>query len=203
MIKLVYPDGRWTREELTEVATLASELRQRVHNQLVELAPGEFKPRFIGLEGVPAHKARDLRAPGRTVLPEEDRLNREAVVGAATGLSVLTRDGVSVGAELILVQVSAFSGYARLDVMGLHGQVLRDSVQTAYNIVRTRYREFGINENLLREPRGGGASRAHGGAEGGAIGGFGVRRRHCVRLDRSPGQARMCDDRRSNSIRGG
>ena len=136
------------------------------------------------------------------MLPEGHPFNREAVVGAATGLSVLTRDGVSVGAELILVQVSAFSGYARLDVMGLHGQVLRDSVQTAYNIVRTRYREFGINENLLRErvvavhlcawrSRRRGHRRVC------------VRRRHCVRLDRSPGQARMCDDRRSNSIRGG
>jgi ATP-dependent Lon protease len=61
------------------------------------------------------------------------------------------RDGVAVGGDLILVQVSAFPGYARLDVTGLHGQVLRDSVQTAYNIVRSRFREFGINEKLLRE----------------------------------------------------
>src|SRR5262249_55181275 len=38
-----------------------------------------------------------------------------------------------------------------LDVTGLHGKVLRDSVQTAYNIVRGKFREFGINEKLLRE----------------------------------------------------
>jgi ATP-dependent Lon protease len=151
LVKLIYPDGRMTPPELQELATLACELRQRVHNQLTEIAPGEFKPRFIGVSGTSEHAAKDLRKEGRNVLPQDDRLNREAVVGAATGLGVLMRDGVAFGGDLILVQVSAFSGSARLDVTGLHGQVLRDSVQTAYNIVRTRFREFGINEKLLRE----------------------------------------------------
>jgi ATP-dependent Lon protease len=151
LVKLIYPNGKITDSEMQELVTLASELRQRVHNQLAEIAPGEFKPRFIGLSGVSEHSARDLRAPSRELLPQEDRLNRESVVGAVTGLSVLMRDGVSVGGDLMLVQVSAFAGPARLDVTGLHGKVMKDSVQTAYNIVRTRFREFGINEKLLRE----------------------------------------------------
>src|SRR5262249_48196474 len=87
LIKLVYPDGRLTGEELQEVVALASELRQRVHNQLAEIAPGEFKPRYIGRAGVTEHAALDLRV-SRDVLPQEDRLNTEAVVGAVTGLSV-------------------------------------------------------------------------------------------------------------------
>jgi ATP-dependent Lon protease len=151
LVKLIYPDGRMTSAELQEVATLACELRQRVHNQLVEIAPGEFKPRFIGVAGMTEHVAKDLQRASRNVLPQEDRLNHEAVVGAATGLGVLMRDGVAIGGDLILVQVAAFAGSARLDVTGLHGQVLRDSVQTAYSIVRTRFREFGISEKLLRE----------------------------------------------------
>jgi ATP-dependent Lon protease len=63
LIKLLYPDGKVTAEELREVAVLASELRQRVHDQLVVLAPGEFKPRPIGckqaMETQPAPKAAD------------------------------------------------------------------------------------------------------------------------------------------------
>jgi ATP-dependent Lon protease len=151
LVKLIYPDGRMTPAELQELATLACELRQRVHNQLVEIDPGEFKPRFIGVTGMSEHAAKDLRKPGRNVLPQDDPLNREAVVGAATGLGVVMRNGVAIGGDLILVQVSAFPGAARLDVRGLHDQVLRDSVQVAYNIVRTRFREFGISEKLLRE----------------------------------------------------
>src|SRR5207245_11439406 len=42
LIKLLYPDGQLTKEELEEAGALACELRQRVHNQLTEIAPGEF-----------------------------------------------------------------------------------------------------------------------------------------------------------------
>lgn len=153
LIKLIYPDGRMTSEERQELVTLACELRQRVHNQLVEIDPGEFKPRLIGLAGMTVHCAKDLQAPGRHVLPQEDPLNREAVIGAVTGLGVVTRDGSIVGGDVILIQVSAFSGKhaGGLSVTGLHGQILQDSVRTAYNIVRSRFRDFGMNEKLLRE----------------------------------------------------
>jgi ATP-dependent Lon protease len=151
LVKLIYPDGKTTPEELQELVVLACELRHRVHKQLAEIAPGEFKPRFIGPMGLTEHAAKDLATPGHEVLPQDDPLNREAVVGAVTGLSVLMRDGTSVGGDLMLIQVSAYTGPARLDVTGLHGRVLKDSVQTAYNIVRTRFRDFGINEKLLRE----------------------------------------------------
>ncbi|HEY7329963.1 MAG TPA: BREX system Lon protease-like protein BrxL [Gemmataceae bacterium] len=152
LVKLIYPDGRMTDEERKELVELACELRQRVHNQLAEMSPGEFKPRFIGLAAMTEHAAKDLRAQGRSVLPQEDPLNREAVVGAVTGLGVVTREGAVVGGDLILIQVSAFSGsHAQLNVTGLHGQVLKDSVQTAYNIVRSRFSDFGISDKLLRE----------------------------------------------------
>jgi ATP-dependent Lon protease len=50
LLKLLYPDGKVTDEELREVVALACELRQRVHDQLSVLAPGEFKQRTIGLQ---------------------------------------------------------------------------------------------------------------------------------------------------------
>jgi ATP-dependent Lon protease len=60
LVKLLYPDGKVSGDELREAAALACELRQRVHNQLCKIAPGEFKPRAIGFEGMPAHAAADL-----------------------------------------------------------------------------------------------------------------------------------------------
>ena len=47
LMKLLYPDGTATADELREVVGLACELRQRVHDQLAKLAPGEFKPKVI------------------------------------------------------------------------------------------------------------------------------------------------------------
>jgi ATP-dependent Lon protease len=60
LLKLLYPHAVLTDVELKEVVTLACELRQRVHNQLVRLAPGEFKPKLIAPEGMTAHAAPDL-----------------------------------------------------------------------------------------------------------------------------------------------
>jgi ATP-dependent Lon protease len=151
LVKLLYPDGKLTDAELLEVAALACEFRQRVHNQLVEIAPGEFKPRLIGHAGLTEHAASDLRSLSRERLPADDRLNREAVVGAVTGLAVLKRNGTGIGGDITLVQVSAFPGHGRVEVTGLHGRVLSDSVRTAYNIVQSRSREFGIGDRSLRE----------------------------------------------------
>jgi ATP-dependent Lon protease len=150
LIKILYPDGKVSDTELREVVLLACELRQRVHNQLAILAPGEFKPRLIAPRDLTEHSAPDLTRQ----LPDagDDRLNRDAVVGAVTGLAVLTNaNGNEVGGDLILVQVSALDGSERVQVTGMHGTVLRDSVLTAYNIVRSRFRELGISEKRLKQ----------------------------------------------------
>src|SRR5262249_6691454 len=105
LLKLLYPDGNPTDDELHAAVALASELRQRVHNQLAEIAPGEFKPRLIGCNGLTEHVAPDLRV-AREVLPQDDRLNREAVVGAVTGLSVIMKDDTIRDSSISLIQVS-------------------------------------------------------------------------------------------------
>ena len=149
LIKLLYPDGQMTGDELREVVVLAAEFRQRVHNQLAILAPGEFKPKMIGPRDLTEHTAEDMdrSAPPTT----DDPLNREAVVGAVTGLSVLMQDGKEVGGDLILIQVSAIPGSEKVQVTGRHGSDLRDSVLTAYNIVRARFRELNVEEARLKE----------------------------------------------------
>jgi ATP-dependent Lon protease len=47
LIKLLYPDGKVSDDELREVVNLACDFRQRVHDQLCKLAPGEFRPKVI------------------------------------------------------------------------------------------------------------------------------------------------------------
>jgi ATP-dependent Lon protease len=156
LIKLLYPDGKITDEELREVAALACELRQRVHNQLTEIAPGEFRPRMIGFDGLAEHEARDLRT-AKEVVPQDDPLNREAVVGAVTGLGVIRKDEAIVGSCTTLIQVSAFArdhkGRSGIEVTGLHSKVLSDSVKTAYSIVRSRFRELGVSDQRLQDQR--------------------------------------------------
>jgi ATP-dependent Lon protease len=155
LIKLIYPDGKVSDEELREVADFAAELRQRVHNQLSEIAPGEFKPRLIGHASLSEHNAKDLRAPSKETVPQDDPWNRESIVGAVTGLGVITTDNGVVAGCLSLIQVAAFSRdhftRGNIQVTGSHGSVMKDSVQTAYNIVLTRFRELGIGEKRVHE----------------------------------------------------
>lgn len=62
LMKILYPNGVVTDEELLEVVSLASEMRQRVHDQLCVIASGEFKPRLIGPQAVKKFEAGDLKA---------------------------------------------------------------------------------------------------------------------------------------------
>jgi len=43
LMKLLYPDGEYTRQELAQVLGFAAEHRQRVTEQLAEMSPGEFQ----------------------------------------------------------------------------------------------------------------------------------------------------------------
>jgi len=153
LIKLLFPHGQIPDDELRELAGLACELRQRVHHQLCLIAPGEFKPRAIGFDGMAAHAARDLRVAAEASSPREDRLNNEAVVGSVSGLVVLERNGKPYAGDVALIQVAAIVGSSGLEVTGLHGQVLKDSVTTAYNVVKRHFLEFGIAESRFREQK--------------------------------------------------
>jgi ATP-dependent Lon protease len=150
LFKLLYPDGNLSESELLELVTFACELRQRVHQQLCALAPGEFKPRLIAPVEVSAHTAPDLQP--QEIDPSKDRLNVEAVVGAVTGLGVKVNDGKEVGGDIILIQVSTIneSLRQRFYMTGLHGSVLSESVKAVYFMVRSNFREFGIPEARLK-----------------------------------------------------
>lgn len=155
LIKLLYPDGNIADDELDEVVLLACEYRQRIHDQLCKLAPGEFKPKLIAPIGVETHTPLDLQPRQADVM--DDRLNREAVIGAVTGLAVIYRDGQEIGGDTTLIQVSALRGLSAkprlhgVQVTGMHGRVLRDSIITAHNIVRAKFRELGVSEKRLIE----------------------------------------------------
>jgi len=148
LLKLLHPDGNATDEEVLELVTFACELRQRVHQQLCALAPGEFKPKLIAPTSVATHTAADMQP--KAVLAEKDRLNTEAVVGAVTGLVVLTNGDREFGGDVMLIQVSALNGGGKVQVTGLHGAALSDSVRAVYNLVRANFREFGIPEGKLK-----------------------------------------------------
>lgn len=93
LLKLLYPDGRLTDQELEEVLLLSSELRQRVREQLHLIAPGEYERIHLGMRILPSGKQ-----IGST-LPEAGRVQKVSLpqapaVGEVIGLGVTGDQGI-------------------------------------------------------------------------------------------------------------
>jgi ATP-dependent Lon protease len=135
MLKLLFPDGRVADEDRRMCLRFGAELRQRVHNQLTYIAPGEFARRAIAFSGMTEQDARDL-VETQKVQQRDARANREAIVGQVTGMVALERQGVSIGGDVFFIEVSNLPGRTGLSITGLRGKVLDDSVRTAFQTLK-------------------------------------------------------------------
>jgi len=137
MFKILFPDGRCEDEELRDCLRLGVEFRQRVHNQLTVLAPGEYGLRAITFEGMLPLDARDLKE-NKKVQERDARANREPMMGHVTGLSVFSRGKAEMLGDIFFVEAKLLPDHpATVTVTGLRGPILRESVQTAYNVLQT------------------------------------------------------------------
>jgi ATP-dependent Lon protease len=148
LVKLIHPDGEFTESELAKLATLAVELRQRVHDQLCVLAAGEFRAKTIAFEGMMPQLAADLRGEPEAV-QRYDRMNHHALVGEVTGLASIERDGKVIGGDLIIVEVAVLPGSPGVELTGGRGRVLRESVRAAYNLAASQAEALGIARQRL------------------------------------------------------
>ncbi len=147
LLKLMYPDGRVEEDGYREAQQVAVELRQRVHNQMVTMAPGEYRPKAIRFHAMRPHEAPDLASPGD--LEEQDvEVNQQAMVGKITILFVCDTGGGGVGfVECAHVQGSGLS------VTGLRGQVLEQSVRAAYDALLNLGEHLGLPADRLRSKK--------------------------------------------------
>ncbi len=146
LLKLLYPDGRLTDDELAEVLEVACELRQRVRDQLHLMAPGEYERVRLGAR---------LTKSGRQVvpsLPDAERVQKVALparpmVGEVIGLAVAGERGVILHFEL-----QATKGSGRIVPLGSIQRVMRESVEAAAQYIRANHAQLGISaewrENL-------------------------------------------------------
>lgn len=153
MLKLLYPHAQFSDEEFLECLHLAIEYRQRVHNQLCTMKPGEFQEKVIGYEGMPALTAPDLDR-ARRIAEADDRANREPIIGEITGLTaILTEEGEPIGGDILLIEVSAIAGARGLRTTGMHGPVLDHSVKTAYDHLIQNIEEYGLPRRAINDRR--------------------------------------------------
>ena len=146
LLKLMYPHGEITDEQLEEVRSLAIEGRQRVRNQLHLMAPGEYPPVKIGARMI---------ASSKTVFPnllEGDRkvhieMPTKPLIGEVVGLAVAGEQGM-----ILRFEMQATKGHGRIIPLGSIQRVMRESIEAAAQYIRSHAPDLGIasdwNENF-------------------------------------------------------
>ncbi len=144
-LKMMFPDGQISEEGLVLAASVAVELRQRVHNQLERMAPGEYRPKAITFAGMLPMVAADLA--GRNERTEHDvAANQSPQVGKITILYTHPSTG---GGGRGFVECALVPG-SGLEVVGLRGDALQESVKAAYNALLYLGDKFGLPAERLR-----------------------------------------------------
>jgi ATP-dependent Lon protease len=138
LLKLLYPDGVVTDDELEEVLTLACELRQRVREQLYLIAPGEYDRVKLGVR---------MKSSGKVsvpVLPDAERQQKvelppQPAVGEVIGLAVAADHGC-----ILRFEMQATKGTGRIVPLGSIQRVMRESIEAAAQYIKAKHADLGI-----------------------------------------------------------
>lgn len=138
LLKLMYPHGQVTDEQLEELLLIAMEGRQRIRNQLHLMAPGEYHPVRIGARMVHTEK---------TIFPTLLEGNRKAhietptqpLVGEIMGLAVVGEQGI-----VLRFEMQTTKGHGRIIPLGSMQRVMRESVEAATQYIKSHAVDLGV-----------------------------------------------------------
>lgn len=138
LLKLMYPHGEVSDNQLEELVSLAIEGRQRIRNQLHLMAPGEYAPVQISARIINSGKA------FTPILIEGDRkvhvqLPTQALVGEVTGLAVAGEQGM-----ILRFETQASKGHGRIVPLGSIQRVMRESIEAAAQYIKVYAADLGI-----------------------------------------------------------
>ncbi len=138
LLKLLYPDGQVTDDELEEVLMLSCEFRQRIREQLHLIAPGEYDRIKLGVNLLPSGKG---VAP---TLKDADRIQKVALpekpsVGEVIGLAVEGDHGC-----ILHFEMQATKGTGRIVPLGSIQRVMRESIEAAAQYIKAKHEDLGI-----------------------------------------------------------
>ena len=138
LLKLLYPHGEVSDEQLEELLLLALEGRQRIRNQLHLMAPGEYYPVQLSARMIPSGKviAPTLLEAGRK---QRIELPTQPLVGEVIGLAVAGEQGVIQRFEMQVTK-----GHGRIVPLGSIQRVMRESIEAAAQYIRAHYKELDI-----------------------------------------------------------
>lgn len=138
LLKLLYPHGDVTDEELEEILNIGCELRQRIREQLQRMAPGEYERVKIAAR---IHSTGKIVIP---VLPDAEReqkvtLPEHPSVGEVIGLAVAGDRGV-----ILLFEMQATKGSGKIIPLGSIQKVMKESIEAGAQYIKAKYQELDL-----------------------------------------------------------
>lgn len=143
LIKILHPDGRYSKEEMEEYLQLGMELRRRVREQLKKMG---------GIEYYNAHFSYFSNSKETEVnTPEQEAFTRiklpsEPKIGEVLGLAITQSYGTIQKFEVI-----ANEGVGRLIPLGSMMKVMRESLKAAYEYMSRNHKALGISADFKKD----------------------------------------------------
>ncbi|MDW8103330.1 MAG: protease Lon-related BREX system protein BrxL, partial [Anaerolineae bacterium] len=141
-LKLLHPDGRWTREELEEYLTYAVEFRRRIKEQLKRMGGVEYWNTSLSFRNKETGEERFIWPPEQreATIISPDPLPPGAVF--TVGL-----DPESGRYALFRVEVALMRGSGYV-VTGAVGTAMREAIRTAYDYLRSHLHRLAVDRTL-------------------------------------------------------
>jgi len=143
LVKLIHPDGHYTRSELAEYVEFAMEMRRRVKEQLKKMGGIEYWNTAFSYVDIAAGEERFVAVPEQGaggLIPAD--LQRPGVVFAVGIDSELGK------ASLLRIEVATMQGTGQYRVTGAVSQAMREGVRTAYDFIHANLDRFAIDKSL-------------------------------------------------------
>lgn len=142
LIKLIHPDGAFTKDDLREYLVIGLEMRRRVKEQLKRIGGMEFwDTNFSYID-------KETREEVFVTVPEERGSNLIEGQPLSPGVSYSVSQG-SAGLSLIRIEVSAISGNGKLNISGTNKVEIRDNVKNIYQYIKANEKKLLSQEHSL------------------------------------------------------
>ena len=143
LIKLIHPDGRFSKADLAEYLTLAMEARRRVKEQLKRIGGMEFwDTNFSYID-------KDTQEETYVAVKEErgSRLIENQPLQPGLAYTVSHDDS---GLALLRIEVSVISGGGKLSISGANKAEIRDNIKNVHHYIHANERTILSQEHALK-----------------------------------------------------
>jgi ATP-dependent Lon protease len=145
LIKLIHPDGNYTKEDLEEYVSFALELRRRVKEQLKKIKSIEYWNTDFSY--IDRETSKEIFVP----VPEQRapiELPHEPRVGEVAGLALLKVYG---GGAIQRFEVIADKGEGRLNALGSMMRIMKESLKAAYEYISHNQKALRIDVDFKKD----------------------------------------------------